>query len=142
MRRVTTKKLFFTCCIWVLTFILSSGVYAVSINKMGSAALIESDITVSIVDTTDMTNEQIGKITDAVIAYHCGHENAEVSMPYGFTCTILGHKTQTTSTSVIEHKVRATNPRCLESFYKVTSCSRCDYVDIEFLTDVYISCCD
>ena len=142
MKRVTIKKLLFTCCILVLSFILSSGVYAVSINKTNSSVLIDSNITVSIADTTNMTNEQIEKITDAVIAYHCGYEYADISMPYGLTCTLLGHKTQTTSTSVIEHKVRATNPRCLESFYKVTSCSRCDYVDMEFLTDVYISCCD
>ena len=142
MKGVTIKKLLFTCCILVLSFILSSGVYAVSINKTNSSVLIDSNITVSIADTTNMTNEQIEKITDAVIAYHCGYEYADISMPYGLTCTLLGHKTQTTSTSVIEHKVRATNPRCLESFYKVTSCSRCDYVDMEFLTDVYISCCD
>ncbi|MBR6579522.1 MAG: hypothetical protein IKK74_11315 [Clostridia bacterium] len=61
---------------------------------------------------------------------------------YNVLCNLFGHKTTTESITVIEHCVSDTQPRCLQSFHEVTSCSRCDYVDIVEITSIYIYCCE
>ena len=121
---------------------LSFGVSALYAHRLPSLYSSENNIVVSIDDAYRLAENQIEKITDAVIAYHCNHVTAAESTPYGLTCVLLGHDKQTNMVSVIEHKVRATNPRCLETKYKVTTCSRCDYENIEYVLEKYISCCD
>ena len=60
---------------------------------------------------------------------------------YGLTCTLLGHKIECTSISTIEHKVRATSPRCLEKTYDYEECTRCDYEKATLISKMYIICC-
>lgn len=60
---------------------------------------------------------------------------------YGLTCTLLGHKIECTSISTIEHKVRATSPRCLEKTYDYEECTRCDYSNAVLISSIYIVCC-
>ena len=60
---------------------------------------------------------------------------------YGLTCTLLGHKTESSVVNAITHNVRATSPRCLRETYNVETCSRCDYVKSTLLSSVYIVCC-
>lgn len=60
---------------------------------------------------------------------------------YGLTCTLLGHKIECTSISTIEHKVRATSPRCLEKTYDYEECTRCDYEKATLVNSMYIVCC-
>lgn len=67
-------------------------------------------------------------------------ENDGVST-YGLTCTLLGHKIECTAVSTIEHKVRATSPRCLEKTYGYEECTRCDYEKATLVCSEYIGCC-
>lgn len=60
---------------------------------------------------------------------------------YGLTCTLLGHKIECTSVYTIEHKVRATSPRCLEKTYDYEECTRCDYEKATLVDREYIICC-
>ena len=60
---------------------------------------------------------------------------------YGLTCTLLGHKIECTSVYTIEHKVRATAPRCLEKTYNYEECTRCDYEKATLVDREYIICC-
>lgn len=59
----------------------------------------------------------------------------------GILCTLLGHDLKSESVGAIEHKVDDLSPRCLRKTYSVTTCSRCDYTDIELLYDIYVECC-
>lgn len=60
---------------------------------------------------------------------------------YGITCTLLGHKLDPSSVSVITHKVRATAPRCERKTYLYQACTRCDYETSELIATENIYCC-
>lgn len=67
--------------------------------------------------------------------------NEEESSTYGLTCTLLGHKLETSTASTITHKARTTAPRCLRKTYTVETCTRCDYSSSTLKSSQYISCC-
>lgn len=67
--------------------------------------------------------------------------DCEEAATYGLTCTLFGHKLETSSASTITHKARATDPRCLHNTYTVETCTRCDYSTSTLKSSVYISCC-
>lgn len=60
---------------------------------------------------------------------------------YGLTCTLFGHKIETTSVTAVTHKAKATAPRCLREIYDVDNCTRCDYTKSTLIDSSYISCC-
>ena len=60
---------------------------------------------------------------------------------YGLTCTLFGHKLETSIVTTIKHKVRTTSPRCQETTYKYEACTRCDYETSDHLKTSYIICC-
>lgn len=70
--------------------------------------------------------------------YNLNDDGAET---YGLTCTLFGHKLESTTVSTVTHKVRATAPRCLEEYFDFEACSRCDYSNSTLISSVYISCC-
>ncbi len=60
---------------------------------------------------------------------------------YGITCSLFGHKLETTTTYTITHKARATAPRCLKRTYNYSSCTRCDFEESTLISSTYIYCC-
>ncbi|MBQ6935025.1 MAG: hypothetical protein IJN49_00625 [Clostridia bacterium] len=60
---------------------------------------------------------------------------------YGLTCTLLGHKTESSIVCTITHKVRTTAPRCVERTYSYEACTRCDYETSTLISTEYIVCC-
>ncbi len=88
-------------------------------------------------------NENISEETKAkIIAYYTNEEeHNNDSTTYGLTCTLFGHKLETTRVSKITHKVRTTSPRCLKKSYDYETCTRCDYEESILLSSVYIVCC-
>ena len=67
-----------------------------------------------------------------------GDDDATV---YGLTCTLFGHKIETTTVAAVTHKAKATSPRCLREIYDVDNCTRCDYTNSTLITSSYIVCC-
>ncbi len=88
-------------------------------------------------------NENISEETKAkIIAYYTNEEeHNDDSSTYGLTCTLFGHKLETSKVYQINHKVRTTAPRCLKKTYDYGACTRCDYEESVLLTSIYISCC-
>lgn len=74
------------------------------------------------------------------IAHYFSH-NDENAATYGLTCTLLGHKLESSIARTITHKARATAPRCLQETYNIEVCTRCDYTNSTLLSRAYISCC-
>lgn len=60
---------------------------------------------------------------------------------YGLTCTLFGHKIESSVTSAITHKAKATDPRCLRQRFNTEVCTRCDYTNSTMIDSSYISCC-
>lgn len=56
-------------------------------------------------------------------------------------CNIFGHKNTTEGVSTVTHKVLPDSPRCLEEFFTITTCSRCNESTVERNAWGYISCC-
>lgn len=88
-------------------------------------------------------NENISAETKAKIEkyYLTDNHNDDSTTTYGITCTLLGHKLESSAVGVITHKVRATEPRCLKKVYAYEACTRCDYETSELITSSYIFCC-
>lgn len=88
-------------------------------------------------------NPNISEETEAkIIAFYSnGGEEKEGVATYGLTCTLLGHKIESSSVTTITHKARSTSPRCLKKTYNYESCTRCDYEESTLLSSKYIVCC-
>lgn len=91
-----------------------------------------------IIVNENISDETKGK---AIAFYTAGGEEEECTTTYGLTCTLLGHKTETTRVYKITHEARSTDPKCLKKTYDYTACSRCDYEESLLLSSVYIICC-
>ena len=88
-------------------------------------------------------NENISEeAREKIIAFYTnGGEEKEGIATYGLTCTLLGHKIESSTVTTITHKVRSTSPRCLKKIYDYESCTRCDYESSVLASQIYISCC-
>lgn len=89
-------------------------------------------------------NDEVSVETKAKIEKHfINGEPAtdDSATTFGITCTLLGHKLDPSSVSVITHKVSATAPRCVRKTYLYQACTRCDYETSELIDTEYIYCC-
>ncbi len=60
---------------------------------------------------------------------------------YGLTCTLFGHKLESSVVATVTHKVRSTAPRCVKKTYSYDACTRCDYEASQLVETEYIYCC-
>lgn len=88
-------------------------------------------------------NENISEETkEKIIAFYSnGGEEKEGVATYGLTCTLLGHKLESSVITTVTHKVSSTSPRCLRKKYNYESCTRCDYENSTLASQQYIVCC-
>lgn len=88
-------------------------------------------------------NEDISEKTrERIIAFYSkGGEEKEGVATYGLTCTLFGHKLETSAVTTVTHKVRSSSPRCLKKIYNYESCTRCDYENSTLKSQEYIACC-
>lgn len=77
----------------------------------------------------------------AIAFYSNGGEEQDGIATYGLTCTLLGHKLESSQVYKITHEVRATSPRCLKKTYDYSACTRCDYEESLLTSSTYIICC-
>ena len=103
---------------------------------------VNRDIEVSIGSADELSESEITRIKSGVIAVYLSGEGASDGIStHNLTCTLFGHDKQTHTASLIEHKVNKKAPRCKQVYYKVITCSRCDYMDTETISTSYIYCC-
>ena len=107
----------------------------------GAEGIIEDTVTVTVnevefifdADTTEEFREK------AIAHYFIGEDNSTAT--YGLTCTLFGHKIESSVIAAVTHKAKATSPRCLQERYNVETCSRCDYTNSTKISAAYIVCC-
>lgn len=126
-----TKKFF--------SLILALATLLCAVVIPANAAETEIDEHIEII----IENEYISEETrEKIIAFYSdGGEKKEGMTTYGLTCTLFGHKLESSAVSVITHKARSTSPRCLQKTYNYESCTRCDYENSTLIGQKYISCC-
>ena len=123
----------------ILSFILAIAMLSCMFIMPVNAAETEADKHVEII----IVNQNISEETKekAFAFYTNGGEEKEGVATYGLTCTLLGHKLETTGVYKITHEVRATSPRCLKKTYDYSACTRCDYEESLLTSSTYIVCC-
>lgn len=100
------------------------------------------DIEVRVEDADGLSESEISRVKNGVIAvYLSGKVASDGISTSNLTCTLFGHDKQTRTASLIEHQVNKKAPRCKQVYYKVITCSRCDYMDTETISSSYIYCC-
>ena len=125
------KKALFAILAMILILILP-----LSISASGNKNI--DNIIVKFSGDSSFTPEQQEIISQAVIN---GIDDSYTT--YNLLCTLFGHKEATESITVIEHCVRDSVPRCLETIADVTACTRCEAViNMTVVTSYYINCCD
>lgn len=127
------KKLFAL----IMTIALVFGVISISASaeETSENIIINDGQTVFIFENGLSSEMQNRFIADY---YNLDDDGAET---YGLTCTLLGHKLESTTAITITHKVRTSAPRCLREYYTHEACSRCDYSNSTLFHSEYISCC-
>ena len=101
----------------------------------------ENTITVTVNEVEFIFDAETSEdFRNKAIAHYFNHDD-DGAAAYGLTCTLFGHKLESSVITAITHKVRTTSPRCLEETYNVETCSRCDYTNSTLLDSIYIVCC-
>lgn len=113
--------------------VMSISVYADNTNENTVTVTVNKVTFVFDANTTE-------EIRDEFITHYFNH-NDDSAATYGLTCTLLGHKLETSYVMAITHEAKATDPRCLEETFEMQACSRCDYFTRSLVSATYISCC-
>ena len=123
----------------ILSFILAISMLACIFIMPANAAETETHEHIEII----IENENISEKTrEKIISFYTnGGSEKKGTTTYGLTCTILGHKLESSRVYSINHEVRATSPRCLKKTYDYATCTRCDYEDSTLVSSAYIACC-
>ena len=116
-----------------LCFILSLGVIPASAEEV-----IENEEITIIIHNEDISEETKEKL---VAFYSDPDSYNDTVTTYGLTCTLFGHKLETSCVTTVTHKASATAPRCLEKTYDYSACTRCDYETSTLIESTYIHCC-
>ena len=119
---------------------------ALTVALLLCAFIIPTNATETTLDENTViiiANENISDGTKAkIMAYYANEDEQNTdSVTYGLTCTLLGHKLETSVVYKITHKARTTSPRCLKKTYDYEACTRCDYEKSTLGSSVYIVCC-
>lgn len=123
-----------------LAIIVAISMTLISSAKTSTGATIAIDGFSVIFDAdSTFTAEEQQLIAEKIVSNNTENETATT---YNLLCTLFGHKTTTETITVIEHCVRDSLPRCKKSLQDVTTCSRCDYVDISVFSSTYFYCCE
>ena len=94
------------------------------------------DVEVVFAEDSSFSEEMKQHIADYIVN---GDDGATT---YNLMCTLFGHKETSEVVLTTSHKVRATNPRCLQQMWEIHACSRCnEALDQILLSETYIDCC-
>lgn len=126
------KKVIIVLIVVALTFCSTFGVSANSAT--GNTYQIDN-ITVIFDADSQFSVDQQEMIVQLLVSPEYGVSQANL------ICNIFGHKNSQEGVSTITHKVFEESPRCLEEFFTITMCSRCEETTVERDAYRYISCC-
>lgn len=123
-----------TIFLLITLFFLSITCYA---STMSGIIYEYDDITVVFDENSSFSADKQKQIADSI----AGIQNNSGVSTAGLTCSLLGHDLTTEYVIVYQHKILATEPRCVKQEYNISSCSRCDYTYRELISTTRIYCC-
>ena len=126
------KKL--TIVFMVITIMICA-TFGVSADIIGGNTYQIENVTVIFDTNSQLSVEQQEMIAQLLVNPEYGISQANL------ICNIFGHKNSMEGVTTITHKVKANSPRCLEEFFTITTCSRCNESTVERDGFGYITCC-
>ena len=126
------KKLSIIAIVVALTICMTFSVSADEI--VGNTYQIEN-VTVIFDADSQLSEEQQEMLAQLLVNSEYGVSQANL------ICNIFGHKNTTEGVSTVTHKAKANSPRCLQEFFTITTCSRCNESTVERNGYSYITCC-
>lgn len=122
-------------CSFILAATMLLCMFAVQTNAAEATTQPHIDIYIE--------NQEISEETKARILEYYSVENPadDGVATCGVTCTLFGHKLETSTVVKVTHNVRTTSPKCLKKTYAYEACTRCDYDNSTLLSSQYIICC-
>ena len=130
-------KIRYIISICILCFIFSINCLA-NVSSENVFEYEDGKITVTFSENCSLSSEEKEHIA-ATLVY--GESSTGTTVQPRSWCWLTGHDYIYNSVSAITHKVYASAPRCVEDLYTVTTCSKCDYEEIELLSTLNIYCC-
>ena len=129
------RKIFIVLLTFLLIFTFSLSTFAAS-EEIYTYGI--GNVTI-IFDETDA----LDAATRETIAYRLasGNYGNENIATYNLLCTLFGHKYEQSGATTITHCASDTQPRCLEEYFTVQLCTRCDDTIVERTGWSYITCC-
>lgn len=124
---------YFRIFICVLLFAVLAVNIVAEANNSYTFDYKEENITVTF--ESQLSEESCKEISDFLVY---GNKDARIST-LSF-CWLFGHNLTTSNVIVIKHEVNPISPRCLRETHEVKTCSKCDYMEDEIISSVYISC--
>lgn len=86
-------------------------------------------------------NDTWDAATRETIAHKLVYGENENTATYNLLCTIFGHKYETKSVTTVTHCAQESQPRCLEEYFDISLCSRCEDTVTTRIGYCYITCC-
>ena len=126
------KKLFALLLSLLLITIFSLSAFAASTE----AYVYEIDNVTVIFDK----NNTLDATTREMIAHKLLHGDEDATT-YGLMCTLFGHKYEVTGVITVTHCAQSIQPRCLEEYFDVSVCTRCEDTIVDRTGWSYITCC-
>lgn len=126
------KRITIVAMVIVITICSTLGISA---DEMIGNTYQIGNVTVVFDADSKLSNEQQEMIAQRIVNAEYGVSQANL------ICNIFGHKNTTEGVSTITHKAKANSPRCLEEFFTITTCSRCNESTVERNGYGYITCC-
>ena len=122
-------------CSFILAATMLLCMFAVQTNAAEATTQPHIDIYIE--------NQEISEETKARILEYYSVENPadDGVATCGVTCTLFGHKLESSTVTTVSHKVRTTSPRCLKKVYDYEACTRCDFETSSLTSSFYIVCC-
>ena len=127
MKRLVAVVMFVT-----LTIFATLGVSADT--NVGNTYQIEN-VTVIFDAESQLSVEEQERIAQLLVTPEYGVSQANL------ICSLFGHKNTLEGVTTITHKAKVNSPRCLEEFFTITVCSRCNESTVERDGMSYITCC-
>ncbi len=120
----------------VLCMILAVNI-AASSSGNGVYEFADKNIVVTFEENSTLTAEEQQIVAERLVY---GAPEDDGASTYAW-CWLTGHDYKYDVVSIIYHEARPESPRCLQDTYDVETCTKCDHLQEELLTRVYILCC-
>ena len=121
--------------ILLVSVLMVSTCISVSADEIAGNTYNIDNVTVIFDQNSQFSNEKQEAIANLLVNPEYGVATA------GIICNLFGHKNTSETVVTITHCYNVESPRCLQEFFTVTTCSRCDESTVERTGFNYITCC-